>query len=338
MKAPKQFATVNNCYYNKSDIFLFSNTYQFPLFLSSGIHHSNPVNLVQAKPASTEMDLKFIETFFKFGKYFALTPSSLSDRKPSKFQSFYTLFVVFLYLVAYAVVMYYSWTVFKKLTIAQFVLALLSSVAFFTHDLYIFLGLKMYKRKQLFKLLDNLQATSRIGSGTKLYHFIFLMSQLVLILVGNFGNYLYLMFLGVDNFILNMFNFTQIYLQSAFVLLRCIVLDMVLSRYQRQSRLLLVLTLRNKPPRDLSQVVKAIAKNINVLKCSVDIFNEIFGVPILLHMFCGVSNTLVSLDVFIKSDGTFNAGSTMLNFFNLVYQMTLSVIFWVREAQLMTIC
>jgi hypothetical protein len=284
------------------------------------------------------MDLKFIETFFKFGKYFALTPSSLSDRKPSKFQCFCTLFVVFIYLVAYAAVMYYSWTVFKKLTIAQFVLALLSSVAFFTHDLYIFLGLKMYKRKQLFKLLDNLQATSRIGSGTKLYHLIFMMSQLVLILVGNFGNYLYLTFLGVDNFILNMFNFTQIYLQSAFVLLRCIVLDMVLSRYQRQSRLLLVLTLRNKPPTDLSQVVKAITNNINVLKCSVDIFNEIFGVPILLHMFCGVSNTLVSLDVFIKSDGTFNAGSTMLNFLNLAYQMTLSVIFWVRGAQLLTIC
>jgi hypothetical protein len=279
------------------------------------------------------MDLKLIELVFKFGNVFALTPSSIADRKPTNFQHFHTFLVVALYLVAYCATVYNTWPIFRMLTGTQFVLAVLSSVAACTHDLYTILTLRVYQRDQLFKLVDNLKLVSRIGNATKSYYVIFLVSQVAVFLFGTFGIYIHLGFFNFTSFILKVFSTVQLYFEVFVGVFRCILLDMVLSRYQHQNRALLVLTSRKQLPKNLSQDVKRIKYNFYVLNYTVDSFNKTFGVPVLSNIFCGVCSALITLDIFIKSDGTFSYGNTTINLLNFIYQMGSWITLCVRETR-----
>jgi hypothetical protein len=283
------------------------------------------------------MDLKLIKLVFKFGHFFALTPSSIADRKPTNFQHFHTFLVVALYLVAYCATVYNTWPIFWMLTSTQFVLAVLSTLAACTHDLYTILTLRVYKRDQLFKLVDNLKLVSRIGNATKSYYVIFLMSQVAVFLFGTFGIYLYSSFFNFTNFILNVFSSVQLYFEVFVAVFCCILLDMVLSRYQHQNGVLLVLTSRKKLPESLSQYVKEIKYNFYVLNSTVEIFNKIFGVSVLSNMFCGTFSALIALDFFIKNHSTRSSGNSTINLLHLIYQTGSWITLCVREITWLTI-
>jgi hypothetical protein len=274
---------------------------------------------------SVKMDTKIIEVIFRFGHILSLTPQSVKlNRKFTYFQKFCNLLMFILLTIS---LNFYFFRI--KLVSTQRILTNLMLIIFAMHDFYILIIVKFHKQFQWFHLIKYLQYTQCHKNKFKLYYLQFVITQSIEVILILVGVCIYFILFGVGNMIAIILISTELYLQSFYLVLRCIVLEMLWSRYQYQKLVLL----KVKPEKVLIQYfLKVLVKthhNLFILKETVDVFNDIFGWTTLMSIFSTSIRTLHLLDVFIRNDGPFQVSNSTGTMLSILYQIIIFLKSWV---------
>lgn len=264
------------------------------------------------------MDLQIVELIFKFGQTFALTPSSLKKPNLSKLQKLYSCFVILTYIVVTSLTYKISQMTYQGLTTVQYILALVSLIAVYTHDFYILFYVRFF-RKYWYELIKGLEAVQNTQNRRKIHYFCFITSQICLLFDFFFGLVFHIYFANFQLNFLNVVNFFRRYFQIFLAVLRCIILDIILGKYKQQIRIL-----ESKIPK-----IQQVGTNLFILKKTVGVFNDIFGLPTFMNIFSAAISTLIALDVFIKNDGTFTYRNSAIEMLSQVYYLMGMSLYWV---------
>jgi hypothetical protein len=272
------------------------------------------------------MDTKIIEVIFRFGHILSLTPQSVKlKRKFTYFQKFCGLLIYVLLTTSFN---FYFFGI-KVVSTTQRILITLMLITFAMHDFYILVIVKFHKQFQWFQLMKYLRYTQYHKNKFRVYYLQFVITQSIEVILILIGVCIYLILFGVVNMIGVLLICTELYLQSFYLVLRCIVLEMLLSRYQYQKLVLL----KVKPEKVLIQYfLKVLVKthhNLFILKEAVDVFNDIFGWTTLMSIFSTSIRTLHLLDVFIRKDGPFQVSNDTGTMLSILYQIIIFLKCWV---------
>jgi hypothetical protein len=182
------------------------------------------------------MDTKIFGVIFPVGNLLSLTPKSVkSNRKLTKCQKINGLLMfIFLELCFY----FYLFVILTKsevlLSTVQKILLALLTTTYVMHNFYILIIVQFRKRNQWFRLIKYLERIPCHKCKFRLYCFQYVMSQLIVFAVLIFRS------INNQNSIIVVFSIgIEIYLQIFYVVLTCIVLEMLLSRYHHQNQVLL---------------------------------------------------------------------------------------------------
>jgi hypothetical protein len=164
------------------------------------------------------------------------------------------------------------------------------------------------------------------------YHLQLVMSQLVGFFFTVVGICIYFFFFSIK-FAVGIFLLCiEINLQLFYVVLRCIILEMLKCRYQHQK--CLVLKAGSQAHfRNLFRIVTKIKHNLFLIKTEIDLFNDIFGWTILLNIFSASLRILIHIDSFITKDRTFHLSTNPGSICSTLYQITLLLLIWVWSSK-----
>jgi hypothetical protein len=278
------------------------------------------------------MDLSAMNLTFRFGNIFSLTPPStrLKKRLPlhHKIRSFF-VFTVLMINIFYNI--YVRRISYSKLSITQVTMVALTNIIDCLHNSYIFVIIKIYKQIKWVKLLKHLQRTPCHKNKTKTYHLQFVTSQLFVSSILIAQNSTASLFFDLNLLRATITICIETYLQFFDATLRCIILQMVLSRYQYQNIVLTGASSHKLNYHSYLQILRRTKRDVVVLKNAVEVFNDIFGWTTLLHIFNASIRTLVNIDIFMRRDGTFSSGSGFVRIFNIVFHLTVLLLSWVRH-------
>ncbi|KAJ3620274.1 hypothetical protein MTP99_004240 [Tenebrio molitor] len=115
--------------------------------------------------------------------------------------------------------------------------------------------------------------------------------------------------------------------QLFYVVLRCIILEMLLCRYQHQNYLVLQAGSRAHF-HNLFKILTKIKRNLLLMKTAIDLFNDIFGWTTLLNIFSISVRTLIHIDIFITKGSSLYLTTNTASILNTLYQITLLLIIW----------
>jgi hypothetical protein len=202
------------------------------------------------------------------------------------------------------------------------------------HNSYIFVIIKIYKQIKWVKLLKHLRRTPCHKNKTKTYHLQFVTSQLFVSSILIAQNSTASLFFDLNVLRATITICIETYLQFFDATLRCIILQMVLSRYQYQNFVLTRASSHKLNYHSYLQILRRTKRNVVVLKCAVEVFNDIFGWTTLLHISTASIRTLVNIDIFMRRDGTFSSGTRFVRIFNIVFHLTVLLLSWVRHLAL----
>ncbi|CAH1380245.1 unnamed protein product [Tenebrio molitor] len=242
------------------------------------------------------MDLEIIEILYKFGKIFALTPPSSKRKKLNHLQRYYSFLIFALYLVGvtihnYNVISYHTVLSPSRLTLTIYIFIYNCMVQFYI--LIIVMGLH---RKRWFTLIQNLRNV-KIPRNHNTVYFIMLSSSLLTYLSMEFlDSFRLINYFGLYEFALAIPAHFEKLSQFFYTICACVVLKMVLSRYQHHTTMLLHVTkiCKHPNPTQLKPALKNLKRTLFVLKRTVDAFNDLFGWTFLSTILCGVTRILFS--------------------------------------------
>jgi hypothetical protein len=280
----------------------------------------------------TRMDTKIFGVIFPVGNLLSLTPKSVkSNRKLTKCQKIIGLLMfIFLELWFY----FYLFGILTKSevsTVQKILLALLTTT-YVMHNFYILIIVQFRKRNQWFRLIKYLERIPCHKSKFRLYCFQYVMSQLIVFAVLIFRS------INNQNSIIVVFSIgIEIYLQIFYVVLSCIVLEMLLSRYHHQNQVLLNMRAQRVQLQHIVKVVKETKQSLFVLKSSVEIFDDIFGWTTLLNIFNVSIRTLIYVDSFIKKQGPLLISNDAGTIIGTTFQAIVLLLMWVRICRLFLI-
>jgi hypothetical protein len=278
------------------------------------------------------MDLRAIELIFRFGNTFSLTPPPTRlKRNLTPHQKMRSTFVFIMLTIYIFYNTFVKRAVYTSLSITQLTIAVLTTTTYCLHNLYIFIIMKNFKHILWIKLLKGLRQTRCHKKKPKSYYLQFVISQLVVLTVIIVGSGINSFFFDFSQVLANLMICTEMYLQLFDATLRCIILEMVLSRYQYQ-----YYELTEASPDELKlhsclKVLKRTKYDILILKSAVDSYNDIFGWSTLMNIFTTSLRTLLILDIFMKSDGTFTLVGGTGPTCNMFFQITVLFLCWVRH-------
>ncbi|RZB40777.1 7tm 7 domain containing protein [Asbolus verrucosus] len=238
------------------------------------------------------MDLNIIKLIFKFGKFLALTPSSIEPATLSCFEKCYIFLTFSIYTVGVIVTLISRKIFYDQLTIIRLFLRLLLDIDLYFFNCYIALAPMLTKKRQWFKLFKYLP---KIDAS----HLIFLVNVV-------FSFYVWLTKLNWNFFKLYLLEYFQMYSQFFYLVLGCIILQMLLSRYRHQTLLLRqqIQVGRIRLPSEFPRVLRKVQFNILMLKEVADIFCDIFGWVILFIIFFTTLKYLGYLDNVVKGENS----------------------------------
>jgi hypothetical protein len=104
------------------------------------------------------MDLEVIDTIFTFGKFIALTPSSMTNHNPHCLQKFYDICVYLLFVVGFSASIYAKLPLYPNLMPIEFVLAILYDLNQFSYVFYTLIVMMRLRRSRWFRLIKSLAA------------------------------------------------------------------------------------------------------------------------------------------------------------------------------------
>jgi hypothetical protein len=279
------------------------------------------------------MDTKIIDMIFRFGHILSITPQSVKlNRKLTYFQKFFGLLIYVLITTSFNFYFFAIKQINTNPSDTQRILTILMMVIFAMYDFNILIIVKFHKQSQWFHLMRSLGDTQCHKNKFRRYYLQFVTSQLMEIILILAGVGFHLIFLNVVNMLGALLICIEVYLQFFYLVVRCIILEMLLSRYQYQKEVLL----KAKPKKVLMQyfhkVLVESKKNLYVLKEAADVFNDIFGWTTLLNIFSTFLRTLILLDGIIRNGGLFTAFHFSNNtgtMFGILYEIIILVQTWV---------
>jgi hypothetical protein len=248
------------------------------------------------------MDLKKLQFWFKTGGLLALTPPTITSFKPTIPQRCYIVLVFCLYTVAVLWGNIQKTKFSTKYNYIQLLLNLMVDLNLYVHTCYSLVLLLTTKRRQWFKLVNNLSRIDRFATdNTSNLAFVI---ALVIFLVATILNASWLYNFGWNFLRLYLVEYFQVYSEFFYMVLACTFLNMMLERYKSQSSLLReqIKCGRKKTSKEVVKVLKQIKFNVFMLKQAVDAFNQIFGWIILLNIFYGCTRGLVLLYSLVKGE------------------------------------
>jgi hypothetical protein len=275
------------------------------------------------------MDLEVIATIFTFGKFLALTPSSMNNHNPHCLQKFYEICVVYLLQVTgFFANIYASCVVYQNLASMQLVLAILSDLIHFSYVFYILIVMMRVRRSRWFRLIKSLAAVQSAPKTIPL-KLIFVASQLVYYCLTAFGAYADIDRASLTVAAFNMGVFYHFYAMFFYLVCESILLILLHSRYEGVSESLsqLIKGRSQLHSKQIVEILKKIKKSVLTLKEGVEVFNDIFGWSILFTIFSCVNRTLVYIDVVIKHSDLW-LGPHVLVLYHDVFRILTS---WVRQ-------
>jgi hypothetical protein len=259
------------------------------------------------------MDLKIINLIFKCGRILSITPSSTKQRNLNNFEKLYG-YVIFATVTSFIWYKTFLTGVSNSdLTYSQFILALAAIFTYTIHNFYVFVIMKLQKYSAWFRLLERLEDTQCYKNKQNLYHLQFVMSHLIALSVIMVNNYLSLIYCDTAQTLFSLVKCIELYLQFFYLVLRCIILEMFLSRYHHQNNLLQRAALKNFP-----KIPKRTKQDLFILEDAVKIFNDIFGWASLLDIFSTGLRTLIFLDIVVKNDLRFEFCEVLFEFIFLL--------------------
>jgi hypothetical protein len=278
------------------------------------------------------MDLRAIELIFRFGNTFSLTPPPTRvKRNLTPHQKIRSTFVFIMLTIYIFYNTFVRRAVYTILSVTQLTMAVLTTTTYCLHNLYIFIIMKNFKHIHWIKLLKGLRETRCHKKKPKSYFLQFVISQLVVLTVITVGSGSNAYFFDISTILANLMICTEMYLQLFDATLRCIILEMVLSRYQYQYYVLTQASPHKLKLHFCLKVLKRTKYDILILKSAVDAYNDIFGWSTLVNIFTTSLRTLLNMDIFMQSDGTFSLVGGTGPTCNMFFQMTLLFMCWVRH-------
>jgi hypothetical protein len=265
------------------------------------------------------MDLKIINLIFKCGRILSITPSSTRQRNLKNFERLYG-YVIFATLTSLTWCnIFLTGVSNSNLTYSQYILALAVAFTYLIQNSYIFVSMKLQKHSAWFRLLKCLEHTQCYKNKQNLYHLQFVMSHLIALSVIVVNNYLYLIYCNTAQMLFSLVLGIEFYLQFFYLVLRCIILEMFLSRYHHQNNLLQRAALKDFP-----KIPERTKQDLFILEDAIKIFNDIFGWPSLLDIFSTGLRTLIFLDIVVKNDLRFE-------FFEVLFEFIFLLLCWVPK-------
>ncbi|XP_068901853.1 uncharacterized protein [Tenebrio molitor] len=189
-----------------------------------------------------------------------------------------------------------------KYNYIQILLNLMVDLNLYVHTCYSLVLLLTTKRRQWFKLVNNLSRIDRFATdNTSNLAFVI---ALVIFLVATILNASWLYNFGWNFLRIYIVEYFQVYSEFFYMVLACTVLTMMLERYKSQSSLLReqIKCGRKKTSKEVVKVLKQIKFNVFMLKQAVDAFNQIFGCIILLNVWYGCTRGLVFLSSLVNGE------------------------------------
>jgi hypothetical protein len=279
------------------------------------------------------MDTEIINVIFEYGRMLWLTPHSdrLSE-KPTRLQKF-SSFLIFTLLTSCLNFFFFGIKLVNTRRLStEYILVALLLVTYVMHDFYIFIIVKCRKCAKWFEMIQCLERVRCHKNRFASYHLQFVMSQLMGFSFTVVGICIYLFFFSI-NYAVGMFLLCiEISLQLFYVVLRCIILEMLLCRYQHQKCLILKAG-SQAHFHNLFRIVTKIKHNLFLIKTAIDLFNDIFGWTTLLNIFSASVRTLTHIDSMITKESTFHLSTNPGNICSALYQITLLLLIWVRSSR-----
>jgi hypothetical protein len=278
------------------------------------------------------MNLRAIELIFRFGNIFSLTPPPTKvKRNLTPHQKIRSTFVFIMLTIHIFYNTFVRRASYLRLGLTQLTIAALTTTTYCLHNLYSFIIMKNFKHHHWIKLLKYLRHTRCHKKKPKSYYLQFVVSQLVVLTVIIVGNGTSSYFFDISVVQGHIMVSTEMYLQLFDATVRCIILEMVLSRYQYQDLVLTQASPHKLKFHSYLKVLKRTKYDIFILKSAVDAYNDIFGWTTLVNIFTTSLRTLLNIDVFMQSDGTFSLNGAPGVTFYMFFQMTIIFMCWVRH-------
>jgi hypothetical protein len=273
------------------------------------------------------MDLKIINIIFKFGKILSLTPSS--TKKTRILNGFEKLHGCLMFATLTSFICYnLCWTEVLNICLSktQCILAVAITSTYIAHSLYVFVVVNLQKHCKWFKLLASLKNTQCYKNNQNLYHLQFVMSHLITLSVIVVDVYFYFIYYDTSLALFNLMFCIEMYLQLFYLVLRCIILELLLSRYHHQNNFLQRATVQN-----ILKISKKTKHDLVILKDAIKIFNDIFGWASLLDILSVSLGTLIHLDFLVRNE-------IHLDFLAALFGIAILLLCWVPDRTTSSVC
>jgi hypothetical protein len=278
------------------------------------------------------MDLSAINFIFRFGNIFSLTPHSTRlKRNLPRHLKIRSAFVFTLLTIFVCCILSVRRVHFGRLSLTQLSMIVLSIATECLYNAYIFIIVKIYKHIKWAKLLKYLQQTHCHNNKIKTYYLQFVTSQLVVLSILIAEICIALLIFEGSVILPIIWIWISTYLQIFDATLRCIILQMVLSRYQYQNFVFKRASSHKLDYYSLLKILRGTKKNMFILKNAVEIYNDMFGWTTLFNIFVASFRTLFNIDILLRRDGTFRLANGSGNTFNVIFHLTVIFIGWVNH-------
>ncbi|RZC42337.1 7tm 7 domain containing protein [Asbolus verrucosus] len=247
------------------------------------------------------MDLSILETIVRMGRMLALTPASVQNQVPNSSEKFYPVFMFLFYSVGVIVSKYYLRLFYAYLTPIQLTLTILIVLGFYIQNSYIFLIIALKKRQLWLKFVENLRMVAPKPTGSRQNYFIFIVPHVLYCVNNTLGTYMCIHILGWRVIKLYLLEYFDYYSHFFYTVYTCVILNLILSRYQHQAAILSKITRRKlRFSKEVATIFENVKRDVCVLKATVDIFNDIFGPVVLLNILVSALRNLANMEVITK--------------------------------------
>jgi hypothetical protein len=277
------------------------------------------------------MDLEIVETIFKCGRPFGLTPTSSKNRNSNHFQKSLSFLTFALYTAGVVTASCISSATFSNFTLMQFVLMVLTVGNLCIYSFYVLIVVMVFDEKRWFVLIDSVKSV-KTGPQDKQYCWYLttlVVSLLTLLLIIIIDCVAALDYLGWVSAIMILPAHFDKYAQYLYTISACLVLKMVLTRYQHHANILAQLV--NAPngldPKGITEALKSFKQTMLALKRSTEAFNDIFGWTMLCSIFSGAFRIIVYTEASLRHN--FNFYVLKWQLLHFIHEIGFSVTLWV---------
>ncbi|RZC41944.1 gustatory receptor [Asbolus verrucosus] len=269
------------------------------------------------------MSFKQLKLVLKVGQLLAITPGYKETENQTFLRKLYAFFMIGLITIGVSVSGVYRYRYYVNFIQMKAVIQILLDSALYILNIYAVL-MAVCKRTQWFKLIKNLKKTQNV-TNEKSHLWAFIASNFFYWGMEVHMTYLFTKIMDVEFYKQFAIEYLQMYSQFLIYFLLHVLLKMIISRYRSitnilndQLGLIRKLERRQLRPRYPMTCLRKLKYDICLLKETVDIFNNIFGWPILFSII------FTSLQVLIYLQVIFTRGFKTVE--TVVYSF--SIIFW----------